>query len=103
VITHVAIVFLGKTWYLPKPNRHCHVIWDIVDKLGVPGVMGEEQGFMVTPCGGECLDCARIVQHLQPCDGLYFLRRAPALHHAIKHDQLLKPTSHPHLYSEDLW
>jgi len=47
-ITHVAIRFRGKIYSLPAPNRHHHVIADIVRQTGVNCVdsYGENQGFL---------------------------------------------------------
>ena len=47
-ITHVAIRFQGVVYSLPAPNRHHHIISDIVKKTGVSYVdsRGEDQGFL---------------------------------------------------------
>jgi hypothetical protein len=85
VITHVAIRFAGKVWSLPSPNRHHHVIRLIARETGTPTVDGE-QGF---------LD-----------DTGQFLRRKPALTHAVECGQVAKDRlSAPYagLFSEDVW
>lgn len=87
MITHVAIIYLGKTYSLPKPNRHHHVIRLIAEELGIDHVGQGEQGFLD--------DTGR------------FLRRKPALYIALKSGQVIKgkrPSGDlPELYSEDLW
>ncbi len=45
-ITHVAIRFQGVVYSLPPPNRHHHVIWEIVARTGVSCVDNNEQGFL---------------------------------------------------------
>lgn len=47
-LTHVAIRFRGKTYALPAPNRHHHVIAFIVRETGVDHVdaRDEDQGFL---------------------------------------------------------
>ncbi len=45
-LTHVAIKFQGTIYSLPKPNRHHHVIWHIVNITKVSHVDNEEQGFL---------------------------------------------------------
>jgi hypothetical protein len=84
VITHVAIRFQGKTWSLPKPNRHHHIIRLIVEELNVPTVdaHGDDQGFLDDQ--GE------------------YLTREQALSHARQAGQVGK-TAHDELYSEDVW
>lgn len=85
MITHVAIIYEGKTYSLPKPNRHHHIIRMIYEENGI-GIDGEDiQGF---------LD-----------DSGAFLGRKKALEHALKHNQVLDPKSIRAgiLFSEDLW
>jgi hypothetical protein len=46
-LTHVAIRFRGKVYSLPAPNRHHHVISEILRECpDVSHVDGEEQGFL---------------------------------------------------------
>lgn len=83
-ITHVAIIFEGKVYSLPAPNRHHHVIRHIVEVTGSKCVDGDE-GFLDET-------------------GL-FLEREPAKIRAEKTGQL-KQQIDPHeslLFSEDLW
>jgi hypothetical protein len=85
MITHVAIIFQGKTWSLPTPpNRHHHIIRWINRETGLP-VDHDTQGF---------LD-----------DHGCFLDRAAAMAHARACNQLRDP-DHCRgeiLFSEDLW
>ncbi len=83
-ITHVAIIFEGKVYSLPAPNRHHHVIRHIVEVTGSKCVDGDE-GFLDET--GQ------------------FLKREPAKIRAEKTGQL-KQQIDPHeslLFSEDLW
>jgi hypothetical protein len=47
-ITHVAVRFAGRIFSLPRPNRHHHVIWKIVEETGAETVdsRDEDQGFL---------------------------------------------------------
>lgn len=87
MLTHVAIRFRGKTWSLPAPNRHHHVIRHIVEQTGAPSVdVGEDdQGFLDE-------------------NGTYY-RRVPALTHALRCGQVKDGTSirANRLFSEDVW
>lgn len=80
-ITHVAIKYGGKTYSLPAPNRHHHVI-----RL-IGGVRGPDtQGFLDN--NGNFLD------------------RRQAMQLARGNGQLNRPTDGyqgPELFSEDLW
>lgn len=79
-ITHVAIRYAGKTYSLPKPNRHHHVI------RMIGGISGPDiQGF---------LD-----------DSGVFLNRADALEVALRAGQVLDIDNvrAGRLFSEDLW
>lgn len=81
MITHVAIVFNGVTYSLPKPNRHHHVIRHIADVTGATYVSGK-QGFL---------------------DDLgKFLDREKALLHAKQCGQV-SDTGFDELFSEDVW
>lgn len=85
MITHVAIIFQGKTYSLPTPpNRHPHVIWMINAATGLP-VDHDIQGF---------LD-----------DQGIFLDRKAAMVHARACNQLRDPAhcTSDILFSEDLW
>lgn len=82
-ITHVAIRFRGAVYALPAPNRHHHVIAEILrQNPDVASVSGEEQGFL-------------------DLDGR-FLSREQALVSAHLHDQL-RCEPRGVLTSEDLW
>lgn len=87
-ITHVAIKYRGKTYSLPAPNRHGHVIGVIADENGV-GIRGEDiQGFLDS-------------------NG-YFLNRSEAYELALENKQLKRDPDPKFyqgtdLYSEDLW
>ena len=88
MITHVALIFNGITYSLPKPNRHDHVIRHIVDTTGVKYVdsRGRDQGF---------LD-----------DTGAYLNRKEALAHALACKQVKDGSlgiSLGELYSEDIW
>ncbi len=47
-LTHVAIRFQGKVYSLPAPNRHHHVVGEIVRQTGVKSVdvPEEDEGFL---------------------------------------------------------
>lgn len=47
-LTHVAIRFQGKVYSLPAPNRHHHVIGEIIRQTGVKSVdvHDDDQGFL---------------------------------------------------------
>ena len=82
-ITHVAIVYDGTTYSLPKPNRHHDVIRMIHEQTGSMNIHGE-QGFL-------------------DADGK-FLRRKPAKWRAERTGQLLpRASSLDILFSEDIW
>lgn len=84
-ITHVAIVFEGKTYSLPEPYRHDNVVYVIARLTGECDVHGE-QGF---------LD-----------ESGRFLTRKQALHVALYNDQvkdLSRVVSSFGLSSEDVW
>ena len=86
MITHVAIIFDGKTYSLPKPNRHHHVIRHILETNShVDHISGDRQGF---------LD-----------DKGTFLNRREALAHALECEQVKDPTAirAGRLFSEDVW
>lgn len=82
-LTHVAIRFRGKVYALPAPNRHHHVIREIIKQNpDVCSVSNDEQGF---------LD-----------EGGHFLNRSQALVSAQLFDQL-RTEPRGVLTSEDLW
>lgn len=87
-ITHVAIQYDGKTYSLPAPNRHHHVIRMIAKENGV-GIKGSDvQGFLDE--NGE------------------FLNRQGAFIRAQRTGQLTQKEGNQFyqggdLYSEDLW
>jgi hypothetical protein len=84
MITHVAIIKDGKTYSLPKPNRHNHVIAMMVKEYKLkPPCSGEEQGFLI--------------------DGETFVNREEAAKIAIASGQIKKLTCKDELFSEDLW
>ncbi|HYX22471.1 MAG TPA: hypothetical protein VFA98_16625 [Thermoanaerobaculia bacterium] len=80
MIVAVAIQHRGKTYSLPRPNRHHHVILHIVSTTGASHVDGE-QGF---------LD-----------DEGNFLSRAMAAGHAFACGQIKEEKKG--LFSEDVW
>jgi len=83
MITHVAIVFRGETYSLPRPNRHHDVIRLIAEETDAKYIDGTE-GFLV--------------------DGVRFVERTEALRHALDVHQITAPKFQPHLlFSEDLW
>ena len=84
-ITHVAIRFENRVYSLPAPNRHHHVIWEIVRLTGVDSVDNDVQGFLD--------DTGR------------FLTRRQALLSAREHGQLKDPANvrMNMLFSEDVW
>ena len=84
-ITHVAIRFQGTVYSLPSPNRHHHVIMEILNRTGVDHIWGEEQGFLDET--GQ------------------FLSRRQALVSALFHGQVKNPSQirAERLFSEDLW
>jgi hypothetical protein len=83
-ITHVAIMYNGKLYSLPAPNRHHNVIGLIYEQTGDTMRGTNEQGFLDE-------------------EGM-FLRRAPALIRAEQTGQLkAKKVFSNQLYSEDLW
>lgn len=71
----------GRLYSLPKPSRHCHVIWKIVEETGLPFVSGETQGFLKE--NGEFLD------------------REAAMLDAYKSGQI--SSLKDELFSEDVW
>lgn len=89
MITHVAIRFDGKTYSLPRPNRHHDVIRLIAEETGAKTVdaHGDDQGFLDE-------------------QGTYY-RRGQALRHALEHNQIKdSKVLNLHLnmlFSEDLW
>lgn len=84
MITHVAIIWKGKLYSLPKPNRHHHIIHMIHLDTGDMGIFGD-QGF---------LD-----------DKGIFLCRACALLHAQACNQIIRDIRPKDcwLYSENIW
>lgn len=86
-ITHVAIQYAGKTYSLPAPNRHHHVIRMIAKENGV-GINGPDvQGFLDS-------------------DG-NFLTRLEAMKLAKENGQFSRNPDDGYqgdeLYSEDIW
>jgi hypothetical protein len=95
-ITHVAVRFQGRTWSLPRPYRHHHVlrvIWWLAEEFGewtkekVDSIdaHGEDQGFLDE-------------------EGRY-LNRKQALVNAELNGQFKPghPTVPYELFSEDIW
>lgn len=85
MITHVAILYNGTLYSLPKPNRHPDVIRMIFEQTG-SGISGPDvQGFL-TGSGT-------------------FVNRVEALEIALRENQVLDPSSirANRLFSEDLW
>lgn len=80
-IVAAAIVYKGKTYSLPAPNRHHNVIWLIHDETGDTNIQGT-QGFLT--------------------DTGKFVGRKQAKAIALKSEQITE-TEHDDLYSEDLW
>ncbi len=88
MITHVAIRFGGKIWSLPKPNRHHHIMLQIIKdnpEIKYVDAHGDDQGFLNE-------------------DGEY-LTRAEAFVVAKENGQLRadRPIWYDELYSENLW
>jgi hypothetical protein len=84
-IEHVAIMYEGKLWSLPRPNRHHNIIRVIAACNGV-GIKGPNvQGFLT--------------------DQGRFVDRKEALQIALAAGQVLNPDDvrGARLYSEDLW
>lgn len=81
-IIAAAILHDGKVYSLPAPARHFHVMQDML-KQGVKPPFNGEQGFKLA-------------------DGT-FIRRKPALHHALAIRQLDRAPPSGVLTSEDLW
>lgn len=84
MITHVAIKYNGKTYSLPRPNRHHNVIRSIPGGIAWP----DTQGFLT--------------------DKGVFLDRYDAYNYAQLHGQLKRnpdPKAYQgnELFSEDLW
>lgn len=86
-ITHVAVRWDGRTWSLPTPFRHHHVLLMIHDLTGALVV-----------------DCDTDDQGFLDIDGNY-LNRTTALTRALQHEQLLDPNDIRvgMLFSEDVW
>lgn len=86
-IVAVAIRVRGTTYALPAPNRHHHVIGDIIRQTGVShvDVPEDDEGFLDER-------------------GTYY-RRGQALQHALMHDQVKDPSKVRlnRLFSEDVW
>jgi hypothetical protein len=85
MITHVAIIYGGKLYSLPNPNRHHHVIWLIARETGESNIDGR-QGFLAD-------------------NKAAFLSRHQALAHALKCGQITSggPAASFGLFSEDVW
>jgi hypothetical protein len=88
MITHVAIQYGGKTYSLPRPKRHHHIVCMIVAEHGL-GLNGPDtQGFL---------------DHTNT-----FLNRQTAYIHATECNQIVRKVdpalyNGDELYSEDLW
>lgn len=83
MITHVAMIYQGKLWTLPKPNRHHNIIKLYYKTTGL-SLNEHKEGF---------LD-----------DHGNFLDRTQALKHALNCGQIKEPKFQPDLlFSEDLW
>lgn len=89
MITHVAIQYNGRTYSLPKPNRHHDIIRLIYKETG-KGIDGPDvQGFLDNYGN--------------------FLNRYEAMDHAKQHNQLIRPENQTNIYngsklfSEDIW
>lgn len=85
-ITHVAIVYGGRLYSLPAPNRHHDVIRAIYEKTGQP-VMRNWQGFLTSE--GKFVGRKEAVK---------IARRAGQLN-------VVRPKTSPRsiLFSEDVW
>jgi hypothetical protein len=81
-IVAVAVMSNGLTMSLPAPARHFHVLRQMPAKMA-RAVTPSDQGFLTS-------------------DGA-FVGREEALQIAHRNGQLLKPTTHRELFSEDLW
>ena len=81
-IVSVAIKANGLIMSMPKPARHHHVIAAMPARMA-RAVLPSDQGFLTNK--GE------------------FVGREDGLKMATDAGQLLKPTSHDELFSEDLW
>ncbi len=86
-ITHVAIRFRGRTWSLPPPNRHHHVVRFVADETGE-----------------KFIDCRNDDQGFLDASGRY-LTREQALVSALLNKQVLDESTIRLglLFSEDLW
>ena len=90
IITHVAVRFRGRTYSLPRPNRHHNVIKEIVDTTGATYVdsKGEDQGFLDS-------------------DGLYLTRQEAFMvaqaSGQLRQSRLGAWSNSIYLFSEDLW
>lgn len=78
-----AIIIDGEPKWLPRPNRHHHIIW----KYPMQKYKHGEQGFMIKKRSGV----------------LEFATRAEAATIAIAAGQIAKLNWPPYLYTEDLW
>lgn len=81
-VVAVAVKANGLTLSLPAPARHCHVLARMPARMA-RAVLPSDQGFLTS-------------------DGT-FVGREEALQIAHRTGQLLKPTTHRELFSEDLW
>ena len=68
---------------LPRPNRHSHVLWEIMDRDGEDAITGHLQGFLDS--SGE------------------FRNRENAARIALEAGQIEALQWPPKLFSEDLW
>ncbi len=81
-IVAAAIRANGLTISMPSPSRHHHILKAMPARMA-KAVLPSDQGFVT--------DAGR------------FVGRHEALEIASRNGQLLKPTSHRELFSEDLW
>lgn len=82
VIVSAAVRSNGLVISMPRPARHADIINRLPRKLSLL-VKPSDQGFLT--------------------DAGYFVGRETALDLARQANQLLKPTTHRELFSEDLW
>jgi hypothetical protein len=87
-LTHVAIQYAGKTYSLPRPNRHHHVIRMIAKENGVGIKGGDIQGFLDSQG-----------RFLNRCDAMKLARENGQLNRSSESGSY----QGDELYSEDLW
>ena len=85
-IIAAAVRLNGVTLSLPPPARHYHIVNTLTETLGTDGTRyarPDDQGFLT--------------------DDARFVGRVDAMVIAREAGQIIKPTTHRELFSEDLW